>query len=102
MPGVGYPHRRSSNGSPIPSTVMIGESSGNSRSPNAASTASWWFRSVIVRVMYWSAILLPVLYIPILLTRLHTTEELLLFLGLFGLHVVALIGGRSYRPEANT
>lgn len=52
--------------------------------------------------MYWSAILLPVLYIPILLTRLHTTEELLLFLGLFGLHVVALIGGRSYRPEANT
>lgn len=81
---------------------MIGEPSGNPRSPTAATVASWWFRSVFVRVMYWSAILLPVIYIPLLLTRLHTTEELLLFLVLFGLHVVALIGGRSYRRDAST
>jgi 4-amino-4-deoxy-L-arabinose transferase-like glycosyltransferase len=66
------------------------------------STATWWLRSAIVRAMYWSAILLPVIYIPLLLTRLHTTDELLLFLVLFGLHIVTLIGGRSHRREVNT
>lgn len=79
---------------------MIGEPSRSP--PNAVSTASWWFRSVFVRVMYWGAILLPVVYLPLLLTRLQTTGELLLFLVLFGLHVVALFGGRSYRREPNT
>ncbi len=98
MRGGGYRRRRSSTGSPTSSMAMIS----NPRIPNATSTATWWFRTVFVRVMYWSAILLPVVYIPLLLMRLHTTEELLLFLVLFGLHVVALIGGRSYRREANT
>jgi hypothetical protein len=51
--------------------------------------------------MYWSAVLLPVIYIPLLLTRLHTTQDLLLFLALFGLHVIALFGGRTHRRETD-
>lgn len=47
-------------------------------------------------VAFWSAIALPLLYVPLLAAGLATTQDLLLFLGLFGLHVTALFGGRSY------
>lgn len=47
-------------------------------------------------VAFWSAIALPLLYVPLLAAGLGTTQDLLLFLGLFVLHVIALIGGRSY------
>ena len=48
---------------------------------------------------FWSAIALPALYLPLLLTGLSTVPDLVLFLGLFGLHLVALVGGRSYRRD---
>ena len=48
---------------------------------------------------FWLAIALPALYLPLLLTGLSTVPDLMLFLGLFGLHLVALVGGRSYRRE---
>lgn len=47
-------------------------------------------------VAFWSAIALPLLYVPLLAAGLATTQDLLLFLCLFGLHVIALLGGRSY------
>jgi hypothetical protein len=47
-------------------------------------------------VAFWSAIALPLLYVPLLAAGLATTQDLLLFLGLFGIHVIALFGGRSY------
>lgn len=47
-------------------------------------------------VAFWSAIALPLLYVPLLAAGLGTTQDLLLFLGLFALHLVALFGGRSY------
>ena len=48
---------------------------------------------------FWSAIALPALYLPLLLTGLDTTSELVTFLGLLGLHLVALVVGRSYRSD---
>jgi len=47
-------------------------------------------------VAFWSAIALPLLYLPLLGAGLRTTQDLLLFMGLFALHLVALVGGRSY------
>lgn len=47
-------------------------------------------------VAFWSAIALPLLYVPLLAAGLGTTQDLLLFLGLFALHLVALFGGRSH------
>ena len=47
---------------------------------------------------FWLAIALPALYLPLLLTGLSSVPDLALFLGLFGLHLGALVGGRSYRP----
>lgn len=46
---------------------------------------------------FWSAIALPALYLPLLVTGLDGTSELLSFLALLGLHLVALVIGRSYR-----
>lgn len=48
---------------------------------------------------FWLAIALPALYLPLLLTGLSTVADLTLFLALFGLHLAALVGGRSYRRE---
>lgn len=45
---------------------------------------------------FWLAIALPALYLPLLFTGLSTVPDLLTFFGLFGLHLVALVGGRSY------
>lgn len=45
---------------------------------------------------FWSAIALPLLYVPLLMAGLGSTQDLLLFLGLFALHLAALLGGRSY------
>lgn len=47
-------------------------------------------------VAFWSAIALPVLYVPLLATGLGSTRDLALFLGLFALHLVTLVGGRTY------
>lgn len=47
-------------------------------------------------VAFWGAIALPLLYVPLLAAGLGTTQDLVLFLGLFALHLVALFGGRSY------
>lgn len=51
-------------------------------------------RGQLVRLSFWTAVFLPVLYVPLLLAGTGTTQELLL--GLIGAHVVALLGGRSY------
>lgn len=60
-----------------------------------------WIRTQFAMLSYWIAIVLPLLYLPLLLARIETTGELLLFLGIFGLHVLALIGGRSHRRPSS-
>lgn len=49
------------------------------------------------RVAFYSAIALPAVYLPLLVTGIETAEGLALFLALLGLHIATLIGGRSYR-----
>ena len=46
---------------------------------------------------FWAAIALPALYLPMFLTGLDSGNELLVFLGLFALHLVALFAGRTHR-----
>lgn len=46
---------------------------------------------------FWLAIALPALYLPLFLTGLESASELLTFLGLFALHLLALFAGRSHR-----
>lgn len=61
-----------------------------------------WLKAQVVMVLFWSAILLPVAYLSLLVTRLHSTEKLLLFLALIGLHSIALIAGHSHRSGADS
>jgi hypothetical protein len=59
-------------------------------------------RSVLkpVRVLgFWSAVALPFLHIPLLVTGLDGASETLAFLALFALNVVALVLGHSYGAE---
>lgn len=50
---------------------------------------------------FWGAIALPSIYLPLLAAGIDTTDGLLTFFLLFGLHVVALIGGRRHRATAD-
>lgn len=48
-------------------------------------------------IVFWMAIGLPLIYLPLFLSGIGNLGELLLFLGLFGIHVVALRWSRDYR-----
>lgn len=50
----------------------------------------------LTAVAFWAAIVLPIMYIPLLAAGLETAGELLIFLALFALHLASLFGGRSY------
>lgn len=45
---------------------------------------------------FWFAIALPLLYLPMLAAGIESARGLVLFLGLFGLHVLALVGGHGH------
>ncbi len=61
-----------------------------------ASPAAALLREPLSTVAFWSAIALPALYVPLLAVGLGTVQDLALFLGLFALHLAALLAGRSY------
>lgn len=65
----------------------------------AASTRA--VSSSLSALAFWTAIALPVLYLPLLVTGLRSTGELLVFLALFGVHVLALLAGRSHRRDGH-
>lgn len=50
-------------------------------------------------VSFWSAIVLPFLYIPLLVVGLDTVTRSVVFLGLLSLNIVALLSSHSYRPN---
>lgn len=54
-------------------------------------------RVLVSTVSFWTAIGLPALYLPLLVQGLESVAGLGLFLGLLGLHVLALLGGRRHR-----
>lgn len=49
---------------------------------------------------FWAAIALPAIYLPLLASGIESVRGLGLFLGLFGLHVLALVAGRSHADGA--
>jgi hypothetical protein len=53
-------------------------------------------RVLVSTISFWGAILLPALYLPLLLRGLESRAGLGLFLTLFGLHALALLGGRRH------
>ena len=48
---------------------------------------------------FWGGIVLPVFYVPLLVTGLSTSFELVLFLGLVALNLLALYVGRGHRQQ---
>jgi hypothetical protein len=50
----------------------------------------------IRRIAFWTAILLPFLYVPLLATGLSSTAALIAFMLLVSVNVVALYVGQSY------
>lgn len=50
-------------------------------------------------VAFWSAIALPFLYLPILVSGLESTAQLTAFLALLALHTVAIVSGHRYNRE---
>lgn len=48
---------------------------------------------------FWSAIVLPLLYIPLLVVGLDTAARSIAFLGLLSLNIVTLVISHSYRPD---
>lgn len=50
-------------------------------------------------VAFWSAIALPFLYLPLLVSGLSTTAQTTAFIALLVLHVVTVIGGHHYKRE---
>lgn len=51
----------------------------------------------LAMLSFWAAIAIPAIYLPLFVLGIDTTGELLVFLALFGLHLLALIGGRYHR-----
>lgn len=56
-------------------------------------------KTPLARLAFYSAIGLPAVYLPLLATGIETTDGLVVFLGLFALHVATLVGGRPYISE---
>lgn len=59
-----------------------------------------WIRDPLSAFSFWSAIALPVLYLPLFVSGIETPAGLLVVFGLVGLHCLALVGGRDYRGDA--
>lgn len=67
---------------------------GSSTSPVERAVAT-----PLAAVAFWSAIALPALYLPLVISGLNSVGDLAVFFGLFGLHLAALLGGRTYRTD---
>lgn len=50
-------------------------------------------------VGFWSAVALPFLYVPLLVSGISTQGELLTFVGLLALNLAALLAGHDHKRE---
>jgi len=57
------------------------------------------FTTPLEVVGFWSAVALPFLYMPLLLTGISSQAELLTFLGLLVLNLAALLAGHDHRRD---
>lgn len=55
-----------------------------------------WIRTPMIALSFWSAITLPLLYLPLFASGIETTTGLMIFLALFGMHLLALVGGHGH------
>ncbi|WP_435099832.1 hypothetical protein [Halarchaeum sp. P4] len=58
-----------------------------------------FLRRPVEALGFWSAVVLPFLYVPLVLSGLQTTGTQYAFALLVALHVVALVVGREYNTE---
>lgn len=68
-------------------------------SVNLNTITSANLRGPIEAIAFWSAIALPFLHVPLLFYGLETTGQVITFLGLLTMNVVAFIVGHSYNSE---
>lgn len=59
-----------------------------------------WLGPLLSAMAFWGAIVLPVCYLSLLVLGIDDATGLAVFLGLFGLHVLTLIAGKSYRSDS--
>ena len=57
------------------------------------------FSHVFSKIAFWSAITLPVIYLPLLVVGLDSLIDLLMFFSLFTLHVIALVLGQTHLAD---
>lgn len=86
---------------PLPNLPRLGSPAGADDSSDADHSLlrPGLVTAPLSALSFWLAIALPAIYLPLLITGLSTVPDLVTFLGLFALHVVALVGGRSYRRD---
>lgn len=56
----------------------------------------------IAAISFWGAIALPALYVPLLAVGINSVTELMMFLGLFCLHLTTLVFGHSYQTTSHS
>lgn len=82
--------------SSAPSSILPDVRAAASTPVRVAEPMLSWCTDQVARVLFWAAIALPVCYLALLARGIATTHELFAFLELFGLHVLALVGGRFH------
>lgn len=75
---------------------MLGELPGLWRVRVAPVRSLHWIRTRSAPFLYWVAVLLPLVYLPLLFSGIETPHGLRTFLLLLGVHLVALVGGQSH------
>lgn len=89
-----------SNAPPPPDPSKDDSTSQSSRQlPLSPRRATAVLQDPLRAVAFWSAALLPLVYLPLLAFGLDTRRRAGAFVLLLGLNVVALVLGRSYRAE---
>lgn len=59
-------------------------------------------KSQVEGLLFWSAILLTVIYPFLFIMQIYPGEALVLFFALVGLHIIALIGGHPHRRKIDS
>lgn len=71
-------------------------------SGTAKGAANWqrrWFITPIRLVSFWTAVVLPFLYIPLVVAGLDSTSDISGLAVLVALNLVALLLGHNYNPR---
>ncbi len=83
------------------SSPSIHNETGSIAGESADGSLREWFADRLVNQIYaigfWSAVVLPFLHVPMLVTGLETTGEVYTFLALLALNAVALLVGYPHK-----